>query len=188
MKPKAGTSLDSASGLAVAAHSLMLSMQQTETTRLRERAEDKSAKSLMRNVSPRQQSLFTKLCTSDMRSVAVMPPFLASCLAEKNPIRATNLIQQESRKWKGAFSEAGLARFLAGGHISQGGHHSKPGGFKAFMFHPRSPLSKGTSTESAIKGRGRIREFLDLDADEDTLKFCQKKEFFVPATMRPSLK
>jgi hypothetical protein len=50
------------------------------------------------------------------------------------------------------------------------------------MFYPKSPLSKGTSTESAIKGRGRIREFLELEADEETLKFCQKKELFVPTT------
>ena len=180
VKPQAGTSLDSASGLAVATHSLMLSMQKTETTRLQERAEDKSAKSLIRNLSPRQQTLFTKLCTNDMRQLAVMPPFMVSCLAEKTPIRATNLIQQATRKWKGSFSEAGLSRFLAGGYVSQEGSQSEPGGFTAFMFHPRTPLPKGTSTESAIKGRGRIREFLEMEADEETLKFYQKKEFFVP--------
>jgi hypothetical protein len=109
VKPQAGTSLDSVSGLALAAHSLMIWMQNAETTRLQERAEDESAKSLMRNLSPRQQALFTKLFTIDMRSTAVMPPFMTSCLAEKTPIRATNLIQQVSRKWKGAFSEAGLS-------------------------------------------------------------------------------
>jgi hypothetical protein len=179
---QAGTSLNSASGLAVATHSLMISMQNTENNRIQERAEDKSAKSLIRNLSPRQQALFTKLCTTDMRTVAKMPPFIVSCLAEKTPIRATNLIQQASRKWKGGFSEAGLSRFLAGGYVSQEGHLAEPGGFTGFMFYPKSPLSKGTSTESAIKGRGRIREFLEMDADEETLKFYQKKEFFVPTT------
>jgi hypothetical protein len=49
-----------------------------------------------------------------------------------------------------------------------------------FIFHPRSLLSKGTSTQSAIKGRDRIQEFLEMEADEETLKFCQKKEFFAP--------
>ena len=38
--PPAGTSLDSASGLAVATRSLMLSIQKAKTTRLQERAED----------------------------------------------------------------------------------------------------------------------------------------------------
>jgi hypothetical protein len=109
VKPQAGNYLDSASGLALATHSLMISMQNTETTRLQERAEDKSAKSLIRNLLPRQQALFTKLCTINMRSAAVMPPSMTSCLAEKTPIRATNLILQASRKWKGGFSKAGLS-------------------------------------------------------------------------------
>jgi hypothetical protein len=61
--PAAGRTLDSASGLAVATHSPMLSMQKTEATRLQERAEDKSAKSLIRNLLPSQQALSAKLCT-----------------------------------------------------------------------------------------------------------------------------
>jgi hypothetical protein len=184
---QAGNALDPSAGIALATQSLMISMQNTENNRIKERAEDKSAKSLIRNLSPRQQELFTKLCTDDMRRVAVMPPFITSCLAEKTPIRATNLIQQASRKWKGGFSESGLSRFLAGGYVSQEGHLAEPGGFTGFMFYPKSPLAKGTSTESAIKGRGRIREFLEMDADEETLKFYQKKDFFVP-TSEPELK
>ena len=177
-----GSSLDSASGLAVATHSLMLSMQKTESTRIKERAEDKSAKSLIRNLSPRQQALFTRLCTTHMHKEPEMPPFLIQCLAEKAPHRASNLIAHEVRKWKGTFSDAGLSRFLAGGYLSQEGSQGEPGGFTVFMFRPKSPLTTGTSTESAIKGKGRIREFFDLEADEDTLKFYQKKEFFIPTS------
>lgn len=176
----AGNSPNVNSGLAVATHSLILSMQSAENTRLLERAEDKSAKSLIRNLSPRQQSLFTKLCTRHMQSAPVMPAFLTACLAEKAPHRATNLIAHESRKWKGTFSASGLSRFLAGGYISQEGNQGEPGGFTVFMFHPRSPLSKGTATESMIQGRGRVREFFDLDPDDETVRFYQKKEFFVP--------
>ena len=178
--PQAGTSLDAASGLAVATHSLMLSMQKSETTRLQERADDKKAKSLIRNLTSKQQALFTRLCTDHMKRAPVMPEFLASCLAEKAPHRATNLITQETLKWKGTFSASGLSRFLSGGYISQEGIQGEPGGFTGFMFHPRSPFSKGSSTESLIKGRGRVREFFDLEADDETLKFYQKKEFFVP--------
>jgi hypothetical protein len=182
--PQAG--LNTASGLAVATHSLMLSMQNTENTRIKERAEDKSAKSLIRNLSPRQQALFTRLCTEDMRNAPAMPAFLIQCLAEKAPHKASNLIAHEARNWKGTFSAAGLSQFLAGGCLSQEGG-GEPGGFTVFMFHPKSPLTKGTSTESAIKGKGRVREYFDLEADEETLKFYQKKEFFVP-TSEPELK
>jgi hypothetical protein len=180
--PQSGTALDPAGGLAIATQSLMLSMQKTESTRIQERAEDKSAKSLIRNLTPRQQGLFTKLCTDHMHTAPVVPTFLTACLAEKAPHRATNLITAETRKWKGTFSAAGLSRFLAGGYLSQEGPQGEPGGFTVFMFHPRSPLSKGSSTESNIKSRSRVREFFELEADSETVKFYQKKEFFVPTT------
>jgi hypothetical protein len=160
----------------------MLSMQKTEATRLQERAEDKSAKLRIRNLLPSQQALFTKLCTKHMQEEPIMLNFLTLCLAEKTPLRASNLITHESRKWKGTFSASDLTRFLAGGYISQEGSQGEPGGFTVFMFHPRSPLTKGTLTELAIKGRGRIREFFALDADRDIFQFYQKKEFFISAS------
>ena len=180
--PTTGSTLDPAGGLAVATQSLMLSMQQRESTRLLERAEDKSAKSLIRNLSPKQQGLFLRLCTSHMHKPPTMSPFLTLCLAEKAPQRATNLITQETRKWKGTFSASGLSRFLAGGYVSQEGSQGEPGGFTVFMFHPRSPFTTGASTESMVQGKSRIREFFDLEADEETLTFYQKKEFFIPTS------
>jgi hypothetical protein len=105
----AGKLQDATSGLAAATHSLMLSMQSAENTRLLKRAEHKSAKSLIRNFSPRQQAQFTKLCTKHMQLAPVMPAFSAACSAEKAPDRATNLIAHESRKWKGTFSASGLS-------------------------------------------------------------------------------
>ena len=49
-----------------------------------------------------------------------------------------------------------------------------------FMFHPRSPFTKGLSTESIVKGKSRIREFFELEAYEETLTFYQKEKFFIP--------
>jgi hypothetical protein len=90
------------------------------------------------------------------------------------------LITQETRKWKGTFSASGLSRFLAGGYASQEGSQGEPGGFTAFMFHPKTP--NGNSTKSMIKGKGRVREFFSPEGDDETVKFYQKKEFFVPTT------
>ncbi len=50
---QAGNFLDPTAGLAVATQNMILSNQQMEATRIRERQEDKSAKSLIRNLSPR---------------------------------------------------------------------------------------------------------------------------------------
>ena len=38
------------------------------------------------------------------------------------------------------------------------------------------------STESLLKGKERIQEFFDLEADDETLKFYQKKELSVPTS------
>jgi hypothetical protein len=120
---------------------------------------------------PSQQALFTKLCTTHMQEEPVMPNFLTLCLDKKTPLRATNLIAHKSRKWKGTFFTSGLTRLVVGGYISQEGSQGGPCGFTVFMLHPWLPHTKGTLTELAIKGRGRIRDFFALDADKDTLKF-----------------
>ena len=93
--------MDTALGLAIATHSLLPSMQRTEDTRILERAEDKSTESLIQNLSPRQQALFTELCTDHVHRESVMPAYLTACLAEKAPHRATNLTAQGAQKWKG---------------------------------------------------------------------------------------
>ena len=116
----------------------MLSMQKTESTRMKERDEDKNTKYLIHNLLHKQQELFMILCTAQMRKVRVMPTLLTSCLAKKEPQhRAPILIAQESRKWKGTFPAPGLSRFLAGGYISQEGNQGEPEGFTVFLFHPR---------------------------------------------------
>jgi hypothetical protein len=58
------TTGDTLSRLALATHSLMLSMNKNEETRIKERAEDKSEKLLIRNLGPKQQGLFTKIRAS----------------------------------------------------------------------------------------------------------------------------
>jgi hypothetical protein len=174
------TSSNATEGLAVATQSFMLAMNQNEATRIQERAEDKKEKSLIRNMSPRQQSIFPKLCTTHMRTEPVVPAFLKLCLAEKTPHKATNLITNETRKWKGTFSASGFSRFLAGGYLAQEENRGEPGGFTVFMFHPRTLTSAGPSAAALVSGKERIREFFDLPTAESTLAFYQKKEYFIP--------
>ena len=51
------------------------------------------------------------------------------------------------------------------------------------MFHPKSPFTAGSSTETIVQGKSRTREFFHLEADEETLTFYhQKKEFFIPTS------
>jgi hypothetical protein len=76
-------------------------MTSNENTRIRERAEDKSRKSLIKNLGPKQQSLFLRLATDHMREPPVMSDCMADVLNEKSPVKATQLIVAQMRKWKG---------------------------------------------------------------------------------------
>jgi hypothetical protein len=115
-----------------------------------------------------------------MRNEPEMPAFLKLCLSEKMPHKATNLIMNENRKWKGAFSASGFLRFLAGGYLSQEENRGEPGRSTVFMFHPRSLASSGPSATALGSGKERIRECFDLPTAESTLALYQKTEFFIP--------
>ena len=84
----------------MATQSLMLSMQQRESTRLLERAVDKNSKYLIMNLFPKQQYLFLTLCTSHMHKSPTMSPFLTLSLAEKAPHRGTRNKFNHSRNTK----------------------------------------------------------------------------------------
>ena len=89
--PQTGSALDPAGGLAMATQqSRMLSMQQRESTSLVKRVEDKNSKLLIRNLSPKQQDLFMKLCTRHMHKSPTISLFLTLCLAEMAPHQATS--------------------------------------------------------------------------------------------------
>jgi hypothetical protein len=53
-------------------------MTSHEATRVKERLEDKSKETLIRNLGPRQQGVFLKVCTDNMRT----PPLY--CVLDKN--------------------------------------------------------------------------------------------------------
>ena len=161
--------------LAVATQAMVLVLQANENNRKREREEDQQNKSLIRNLGPKQQSLFTRLATKSLRDPPRMTAFMKSVLSEKSPHKATNLILAETRKWKGTFSLAGLYRFFSSGFLSQSSNSSDPGGFTGFMFYPRS-----LGPTPINKDKQRIREFFDLDVDEDTIDHYLKMEYFVP--------
>ena len=72
--------------------------------------------------------------------------------------------------------------------MSQESSQGEPGGFTVFMFHLRSPFTAGSSTEAIVQGKSRIGEFFHLEADEETLTFYQKKEFFIIPNKRERTK
>ena len=80
--PGVMTGVDTAN-LALAAQTLMMAMTTNETNQVRERDEDKSSKSLISNLGPRQQCLFERLATESMGDPPAMTAFMTKRFLRK---------------------------------------------------------------------------------------------------------
>jgi hypothetical protein len=155
-------------------------MTANEKTRIAEREEDKSSKSLIKNLGPQQQSLFSRMSTPHMAEAPEMSSFMKGIIKEKSPVKGTQLIVAQMQKWKGTTSVASLHRFLANGFLSQETNLSDPEGLTGIMFFPRSemPGSSGVSRD-----KQRIRDYFDLPVEEDCIEYYIKKEYFIPSNV-----
>ena len=169
------TGIDTAN-LALAAQTLTMAMTTNETNRVRERAEDKSSKSLISNLGPRQQCLFERLATESMGDPPAMSAFMTRVLKEKSPAKSAALLMAEMRKWKGGCTVASIHRFLAYGFMSE--NTSDLGGLPGLIFAKRSLLSAGST--SASSERQRVMEYFDCDVETAVIDNYLKKEYVVP--------
>ena len=169
------TGVDTAN-LALAAQTLTMAMTTNETNRVRERDEDKSSKSLISNLGPRQQCLFEPLATESMGDIPAMSAFMVKVLKEKSPAKFAHLLMAEMRKWKGCCTEASIHRFLAYGFMSE--NTSDLGGLPGMIFAKRSLLSAGAT--SAASERQRVMEYFDCDVEPAVIGNYLKKEYVVP--------
>jgi hypothetical protein len=138
--------------LALAAQTLTMAVTTNETNRVRERDEDKSSKSLISNLGPRQQCLFERLATDSMGDPPALSAFLVNVLREKSPAKSAHLLMAKMCKWKGCCTEASIHRFLACGFMSE--NTSDLGGLPGLIFAKRSLLSTGSA--SAANERQRV--------------------------------
>jgi hypothetical protein len=169
------TGVDTAN-LALAAQTLTMAMTTNEMNRVQERDEDKSSKSLISNLGPRQQCLFERLATESMGDPPAMSAFMVNILKEKSPAKLAHLLMAEMRKWKGCCTEASIHRFLAYGFMSE--NASDLGGLPGIIFAKRSLLSTGST--SAANERQRVMEYFDCDMEPQVIENYLKKECAIP--------
>jgi hypothetical protein len=152
-------------------------MTNSENNRVREREEDKSSKSLISNLGPRQQCLFERMATDSMGEEPHMSPFMIGVLKEKSPAKSAHLLMAEMRKWKGGCTEASIHRFLAYGFMAES--TSEPGGLSGLIFGKRSLLS-AKATSAASSERQRVMEYFDCDVETSVIENYLKKEYVIP--------
>jgi hypothetical protein len=162
---------DDTANLPLTAQSLTMAMTTNKTNRVRERDEDKSSKSLVSNLGPRQQCLFERLATESMEDLPAMSAFMVNILKEKSPGKSAHLLMAEMRKWKGCCTEASIHSFLACGFMSE--NTSNLGGLPGLIFAKRSLLSTGST--STANEQQRVMEHFDCDVDPKSSKTALRK-------------
>jgi hypothetical protein len=175
--PPGGMTNSDTATLALAAQSLTIAMTNSENNRVREREEDKSSKSLISNLGPRQQCLFERMATDSMGEEPHMSPFMIGILKEKSPAKSAHLLMAEMRKWKGGCTEASIHRFLAYGFMAES--TSEPGGLSGLIFGKISLLS-AKATSAASSERQRVMEYFDCDVETSVIENYLKKEYVIP--------
>jgi hypothetical protein len=149
----------------------------TQTLQSVEREEKK--KSMLSRLTPEAESLFTLLSATDWTDrKPCMNEFTKKLLADKDPVKAFNIVTSATRNWKGSVSERGLAQFFSTGYLATE-INIQPGGFTIFMFKPKS----GSSARTTKSLQQSIRSmFGDTEVDEDSVKYYAQHEFYLPHT------
>jgi hypothetical protein len=175
--PSQGAPLPSTTGeltaLTAVAQTLMTTMSNAEVARAQDRTEDRASKSLIKSLGPTQQGLFLTLATDDLRDAPTQSAFMKSVLCVRSPTAAVNRILSEMRSWQGGVSISGLHRFFANGFMSQENNAAGVGGLSIFLCFPKT---RDSGPVAFNQDRAQLREHLDLDTDEATLRFYLKKE------------
>jgi hypothetical protein len=95
-------------------------------------------KSMLSRLSGEAADLFILLSAKDWHDTKPrIHSFARQILADKDMMKAVNLVTSETRSWRGSVSSRGLAQFLSIGYAATD-VNIQPGGFTIFMFRPKT--------------------------------------------------
>jgi hypothetical protein len=162
---------------ALASQSIILELNRIQENREADKSLQAATKSLLRSLGPEERALFTTLSTTDMTIEPEMSDFMKTLTMTNGPLKAIGLLRAATRSWEGTFSEGCCHQLLSTGFLSQNSNLANPGGFTVFMFHPKT-MDMGSKTFD--KNTARLREYFDMDVEDDTIAYYAKQGFFHP--------
>ena len=168
---------DEAAAWAISSQSIVQELNRMHEQRESEKSLKAATLSLLKTLGPDARDLFTTLSTSDMRVPPMMSEFMVALSMTPTPMKAIGLLRAATRAWEGTFSDGCCHRFLSTGFLSQESNLANPGGFTVFMFHPKT---MEVNTKAFDKNTARLREYFDLDVEDDTIAYYAKQGFFHP--------
>lgn len=168
---------EEASAWAISSQSIVQELNRMHENREAEKSLKAATLSLLKTLGPEARNLFTALSTTDMTVAPTMSDFMTNLTMTPTPLKAIGLLRAATRAWEGTFSDGCCHRFLSTGFLSQDSNLANPGGFTVFMFHPKTMEVDGKAFD---KNTARLREYFDLDVEDDTIAYYAKQGFFHP--------
>ena len=166
-----------AAAWAVSSQSIVQELNRMHENREAEKSLKAATLSLLKTLGPDARELFTTLSTTKMDLEPSMSEFMTTLSMTPTPLKAIGLLRAATRAWEGTFSDGCCHRFLSTGFLSQESNLANPGGFTVFMFHPKT---MEVDTKAFDKNTARLREYFDLDVEDDTIAYYAKQGFFHP--------
>jgi hypothetical protein len=133
-------------------------------------------KSMFSRLSGEAADLFILLSAKDWNDDRPrIHSFARQILADKDMMKAVNLVTSETRSWRGSVSSRGLTQILSTGYAATD-VNIQPGGFTIFMFRPKmtsTSISRSTVEQNirSVFGDGKL--------NDDTIKYFAKHEFYL---------
>lgn len=172
------SSNDGLSNLALTTKEIAEVLERMESNRRAESRKKENDKSFLKNLGTMQRELFSTLCTDELGELSEQPKFLKGLMDTKSPQKAIAMIRSEIWEWEGSFFDGPFHRFLANGYLSRDGNKGSPGGFTLFMFCPKNVEASMNSNKSDI---ALLRDYFDLDVDNDTVNHYARQGWFYPS-------
>jgi hypothetical protein len=133
-------------------------------------------KSMLSRLSGEAADLYILLSAKDWNDTKPrIHTFARQILADKDMMKAVNLVTSETRSWRGAVSSRGLAQFLSTGYAATD-VNIQPGGFTIFIFPPKT---NSTSISRSTVEQNIQSMFGDGKLNDDTICYFAKHKFYL---------
>jgi hypothetical protein len=159
---------------------MVVHLNKSSEAYVRQIAKDTTTKSSLSLLAPDQASLFYLLTAEsfDVDGTPELNPFTKKLTESKDPMRAINMVRQETRLWQGSISDKSLIQFLSTGYLGAD-INQEPDGLTSLGFVPHYERHRFEDKSSYSSDNVRAM-FGEKTLDEPTLKKYSKKQYFLP--------
>jgi hypothetical protein len=147
---------------------VVLNLNRSSKAYVKQISKDDSTKSSLSRLAADQATLYG---TPELNA------FTTKLTESRDPMRAINMVRQETRHWGGSISDKSLIQFLSSGYIAPD-LNKEPDGLTSLGFVPHHERHRFEDRSNVATDNMRAM-FGEKTFDEDSIKRYTKKQFFL---------